>query len=78
MNKKTNEQNRNRGRDTWNRQLLEGGREDWMKEGEGISQRTYICMTQGHRQHHGDCLKGDPGGKGRKSGNKCNSINNKI
>ena len=26
-------------------------REDWMKEGEGISQRTHgICMTLGHGQ----------------------------
>ena len=41
----SNEQNRNRGIDTWNiLTAARGGRGggDWMKEGEGISQRTHM------------------------------------
>ena len=37
--------NRNRGVDTWNRLIaltVGGGGGNWMKEGEGISQRTYM------------------------------------
>ena len=37
--------NRNRGVDTWNRLTaltVGGGGGNWMKEGEGISQRTYM------------------------------------
>lgn len=36
--------NRNKGMDIWNRLTVvrgEGGGWDWLKEGEGISQRTY-------------------------------------
>ena len=45
--------------DTWNRlRAVEGRRErDWKKEGEGSSQRTYICVTHGHRLQCDDGLR---------------------
>ena len=42
----SDEQNRNRGMDTWNRLAADrggaGGGRHWMKEGEEIGQRTYL------------------------------------
>ena len=51
------------------------GRGDWMKEGEGISHRTYICIAHRCRQQCGngqreEGVKGDGGrwAKGEKMG----------
>ena len=79
MNKINNEQNRNRGIDTWNR--LTTGRGvggGWMKE----LAEEHICMTQGCGQCVGDCLRQGGSwmevGKGGKCGDNCNSINIKY
>ena len=54
----SNEQDKNRSIDTWNRLTAVRGEDegvDWMKEGERISQRTYMHpwkLTTG-----GDCLR---------------------
>ena len=54
MKNKTDKQNTNRGMDTWNWQLSEGGVwGDWIKEGEEISQRAY-GINYRHRQQCGD------------------------
>ena len=70
--------------DTWNRLTAVRGKGawgDWLKEGEGISQKN-MCMTHGHGQWCGDCLReyGGAGWTGAKGENwdNCNSIIYKI
>ena len=52
-----------------------------MKDDEGIT-KEHACLTHGHGQQYGDSRREGSGwglvelGKGRKSGNNCNSINN--
>ena len=60
----------NRDKDIWNRLTAlrgEGERRDWMKEGEGISQK-HTCMTHRHRQQCGDGQREGQGKGGGKVG----------
>ena len=81
---KINKQNRIKDIETWNRLTAvrgegEGGTGWKMK---GLA-KEHICMTHGHGQPCGDCLReweGGLGGGGQRGGNwdNCNGINSKV
>ena len=80
--KKTNEQNRTRGIESWNRLTAvrgEGGGGDWLKEGEGPSQRPCMKDPWTWTTVWGLTIEvgGGLGGEGQrgKHWDNCNSIN---
>ena len=82
-NEQNNKKNGNRAIDTCNGLIAirgEAGRGNWMKKMKGLVKK-HMCMTHGHRQQCGDCLKEgawvELGKEGTSRGNH-NNINNKI